>query len=177
VLAQRAASEGWEGSRQTILLARRTRTMKLCSFDARSEGQSGDSLRRESVMLQRRKQEALARASGTSRRASGWAGEKAARSGGLIRVIPGNVHEQAGKNHLWSLAAALLGTRRVSARQGWAGEKSGLFEHPAGDFYCCATFADHRSSRVPTEFFRSLLGYGVRPGSSQSGRWLRFLSG
>ena len=31
-----------------------------------------------------------------------------------------------------SLAAALLGTRRVSARQGWAGEKSGLFEHLAG---------------------------------------------
>ena len=30
-----------------------------------------------------------------------------------------------------SLAAALLGARRVSARQGWAGEKSGLFEHPA----------------------------------------------
>jgi hypothetical protein len=24
----------------------------------------------------------------------------------------------------------LLGTRRVPARQGWAGEKSGLFEHP-----------------------------------------------
>jgi len=31
-------------------------------------------------MLQRRKQEALDRANGTSRRASGWAGEKAARS-------------------------------------------------------------------------------------------------
>jgi hypothetical protein len=31
-----------------------------------------------------------------------------------------------------SLVAALLGTRRVSARQGWAGEKSGLFEQPAG---------------------------------------------
>ena len=30
-------------------------------------------------MLQRRKQEALARANGTSRRAGGWAGEKAAR--------------------------------------------------------------------------------------------------
>ena len=30
-----------------------------------------------------------------------------------------------------SLAAALLGTRRVLARQGWAGEMSGLFEHPA----------------------------------------------
>ena len=28
-------------------------------------------------------------------------------------------------------AAALPGTRRVSARQGWVGEKSGLFEHPA----------------------------------------------
>jgi hypothetical protein len=24
------------------------------------------------------------------------------------------------------------GIRRVSARQGWVGEKSGLFEHPAG---------------------------------------------
>jgi hypothetical protein len=30
-----------------------------------------------------------------------------------------------------SLAAVLLGKRRVSARQGWAGERSGLFEHPA----------------------------------------------
>jgi hypothetical protein len=30
-----------------------------------------------------------------------------------------------------SLAAALLGRGRVSARQGWAGEKSGHFEHPA----------------------------------------------
>ncbi len=28
--------------------------------------------------------------------------------------------------------AALLGKRRVLARQGWAGEMSGLFEHPAG---------------------------------------------
>jgi len=33
-----------------------------------------------------------------------------------------------------SLAAALFGRRRVSARQGWAGEKSGLFEHPAAVF-------------------------------------------
>src|SRR3989442_10014506 len=30
-----------------------------------------------------------------------------------------------------SLAAALPAERRVSARRGWAGEKSGLFEHPA----------------------------------------------
>jgi hypothetical protein len=63
----------YEGSRQTILLARRTRTMKLCSFDARSEGQSGDSLERESAILQRTQQEALARANGTPRRAT-WVG-------------------------------------------------------------------------------------------------------
>ena len=44
VLAQRAASEEREGSSQTILCARRTRTMKRCSFDARSEGQSVCSL-------------------------------------------------------------------------------------------------------------------------------------
>jgi len=43
VLAQRAVSEEQEGSSQTILLARRTRTIKLCSSDARSEGQSGRS--------------------------------------------------------------------------------------------------------------------------------------
>jgi len=43
VLVQRAVSEGGEGSRQTILLARGTRTIRLCSLDARSEGQSGDS--------------------------------------------------------------------------------------------------------------------------------------
>jgi hypothetical protein len=31
--------QGWEGSSQTILLARRTRTMKRWSLDARSKGQ------------------------------------------------------------------------------------------------------------------------------------------
>src|SRR5437868_2108673 len=36
-----------------------------------------------------------------------------------------------------SLAAALPGTRRVSARQGWAGEKAGLFELPA---WCVQVF-------------------------------------
>ena len=39
--------------------------------------------------------------------------------------------------------AALLGTRRVLARQGRVGEKSGLFEHPAETFPCCPTRADH----------------------------------
>ena len=43
MLVQRAASEGREGSRQTILLARGTRTIRRCSFDARSEGQFGNS--------------------------------------------------------------------------------------------------------------------------------------
>ena len=37
--------KGGIGSRQTILLARRTRTMKLGSSDARSEGQSGEGMR------------------------------------------------------------------------------------------------------------------------------------
>ena len=41
-LVQRMVSEG-RGSRQTILLARGTRTIRMCSFDARSEGQSGNS--------------------------------------------------------------------------------------------------------------------------------------
>jgi len=41
VLVQRAISEGWEGSNQTILLARRGRTIRMCSLDARSEGLSG----------------------------------------------------------------------------------------------------------------------------------------
>ena len=43
VLVQHAAPEGGEGSRQTILLARGMRTIRMCSFDARSEGQSGES--------------------------------------------------------------------------------------------------------------------------------------
>jgi hypothetical protein len=33
--------QGWEGSSQTIFPACKTRTMKLCSSDAHSDGQSG----------------------------------------------------------------------------------------------------------------------------------------
>jgi len=56
---------------------------------------------------------------------------------GLIRSprsIQGvNGHTKCGLYLLASsLAAALLEQRRVSARQGWAGEKAGLFEHPTG---------------------------------------------
>jgi len=61
-------------------------------------------------MLQRRKQEALARASGTSRRASGWAGEKAARSGGLIRAILGTTYtSKLGRIMLGHLLRPCLG--------------------------------------------------------------------
>jgi hypothetical protein len=45
-----------------------------------------------------------------------------------------------------SLAAALLGQRRVSARRGWAGEKDGLFEHPA---YCTPVIQDLQTSEIP----------------------------
>jgi hypothetical protein len=41
------------------------------------------------------------------------------------------MHEHDWKDHLWEFAAALLGTRRVLARQGRVGEMSSLFEHPA----------------------------------------------
>jgi len=62
--------------------------MKLCSFGARSEGQSGDSPGRKDVKVQRRKQVGLAWDNGTSRRARGWAGEKVARSGRSISPQP-----------------------------------------------------------------------------------------
>ena len=45
-----------------------------------------------------------------------------------------------------SLAAALHGIRRVSTRQGWAGEKSGLFEHPV---WCALVLLDVRTIEFP----------------------------
>jgi hypothetical protein len=62
-----------------------------------------------------------------------------------------------------SLAAALPAEWRVSARPGWVGEMSELFEHSLGEC-CCRTCADSRSSRVSKESFRYLLGR--RRGSS-----------
>ena len=61
--------------RPGALLARRTRTMKRCSSDARSRGQPWPLPNRDMVNWK-----ALARANGTSRRASGWAGAKVARN-------------------------------------------------------------------------------------------------
>ncbi len=57
----------------TILLARRAPTIKQWSLDARSEGPFARPL-----WGKLRNQTALAWANGTSRRASGWAGEKVA---------------------------------------------------------------------------------------------------
>jgi hypothetical protein len=57
-----------------------------------------------------------------------------------------------------SLAAALPAERRVSARRGWAGEKSGLFEHPAR---CFPIVLDVRTSEVlafPHRFRSRLTG-------------------
>ena len=39
---QRASLEGWGRSRQTVLRARRTRTMRPCSSNARTKGQPGE---------------------------------------------------------------------------------------------------------------------------------------
>ena len=46
-----ARAEKGIGCGQTVLLARRTRTIGMCSFDARSEGQHGHSLAREDFTL------------------------------------------------------------------------------------------------------------------------------
>ena len=73
----------------------------------------------------------LARAYGTSRHTSGWAGENVARSGGLIRAIRGQ-GKQASLEEPYLVTRC--GLAWVKARLGAPGlggfEKSGLFEHP-----------------------------------------------
>ena len=49
--------------------------------------------------------------------------------------------------HLADLGAALLAERRVLARRGWAGEKSGLFKHPEA-FAASAPFCE-----IPTVLY------------------------
>ncbi len=60
--------------------------------------------------------------------------------------------------HLADLAAALPEERRVSARRGWAGKKSGLFEQPAGHFSFFSALR-HMSFSVSfiISFFKKLL--------------------
>jgi hypothetical protein len=111
----------------------------MCSFDARREEQSAYSL-----LGKLGNQKALARVTGTSRRASGWEGEKVARSWGTHPSHPlDNVYEQAWKDYLWSLPAALLGTRRVLARQGWAGEKVAILSILREHFPAALTHTSH----------------------------------
>ena len=47
----------------------------------------------------------------------------------VLASLPGTVKRET---RVSRGAAALFGTRRVSARRGWAGEKSGLLKQPAG---------------------------------------------
>ncbi len=53
---------------------------------------------------------------------------------GVLALLQGTVRRETVKRETSDSRriAALRWTRCVSARQGWAGEKSGLFEHPAG---------------------------------------------
>jgi hypothetical protein len=69
----------WPGA----LLARRTRTIKLCSSNSRSRGQPWPLPQYKFSELK-----VLARAKGTSRRAVGWAGEKVERSGRSVSFHP-----------------------------------------------------------------------------------------
>ena len=68
----------------------------------------------------------------------------------LSRPSPCNVPQ--GYASVAELPAALPGTRRVPARQGWVGEKSGHFEHPAVVLSSCPRPANHRSSGVRNGF-------------------------
>ena len=60
------------------------------------------------------------------------------------------VTKQAWRHYLDLLTAALRGRRRVLARQGWAGEKVGLFEHPA----LCFSFILYVAVRPMSAFSR-----------------------
>ncbi len=51
------------------------------------------------------------------------------------------------------LAVAAPAERRVLARRGWAGEKDGLFDHPAGVFFCRAIREDHRRLECQDRFY------------------------
>ena len=62
---------------------------------------------------------------------------------GVLAALPTAVKRETRVNRE---AAALLGARRVSARQGWAGEKSSLFEHPA---WCTPAIPDLQTSEIP----------------------------
>ena len=61
---------------------------------------------------------------------------------GVLGALPAAVKRETRVNRR---VAALLGARRVPARRGWAGEKSGLFEHPA---WCTPVIQDVWTSEI-----------------------------
>ena len=82
MFAQRAVAEGWEGSGQTILLARRGRTIGMCSLDVRSEGQSGHSPEGKVGKIGKPLPGLLASpGKSIAKQSEGRAGEKVARNG------------------------------------------------------------------------------------------------
>src|SRR5438132_845492 len=93
---EKEGEEQQEGGSQTILLARRTRTIRLCSSDARSEGQSGRSPGGEVGKI--------------GRPSPGFMARLGVPVGGRVRTLRAvgdssgsskdNVHEQARKDHL-----------------------------------------------------------------------------
>ncbi len=62
----------------------------------------------------------------------------------------------------------LAGDKARLGAPGLAGEKSGLFEHPAEAFSYCPRCADHRCSAIPIWFFRSLLYNGCENARTRS---------
>ena len=76
------------GSSQTILCARRTRTIKRCSSDARSEGQSGCSPEGEVGKTRRPSPGQMARlGKSIAKQSEGGAGEKYLAVGGRVRTL------------------------------------------------------------------------------------------
>jgi len=59
----------------------------------------------------------------------------------LVPLIRRTVRSRGTTSALHSLRPCLP-EWRVLAHQGWADEKSGIFEHPAAIFSCCATRAE-----------------------------------
>ncbi len=60
--------------------------------------------------------------------------------------------------------------------QGRAGEKFGLFEHPAGVRSCCDACVDHRSFRKPQQNFQHPASPACRPRRSYADDFLILLN-
>ena len=112
------------GSRQTVLLARRAPTIKRWSLDARSEEQSAYSL---------------------------WGSWGIRRSSSHARTWDHPTHPLVIVS-MWPCLGqgASLGEEAVLADSGWAGETSGLFEHPARS---CPVAPDTQTIGFPPDWY------------------------